>query len=182
MTITDLKGSDTGTVRRFRALDGDVVLAAGGDAVTVDGKPVAGEVVSEGGGQPSTGGDAPTAAGSGGAAVATGGEGATQQRPPAAKLTASVRGGTFKVSKRGVVTLRVRASGSARGTLALTAKVRGKTTTIARATILVARGEGRVALRLTRAARAALRRAKLRATAVLTLGDLTARAAVTLRR
>jgi hypothetical protein len=81
-----------------------------------------------------------------------------------------------------VVTLRVRASGSARGTLALTAKVRGKTTTIARATILVARGEGRVALRLTRAARAALRRAKLRATAVLTLGDLTARAAVTLRR
>jgi hypothetical protein len=82
------------------------------------------------------------------------------------------------VSRKGIAKLRV--SGSrATGTLTLTAKLgrRKKARIGAAEVVLRAPGETRVAVRLSEAARAALRRGPLRVTATLTVRDDAARTA-----
>jgi hypothetical protein len=185
-TVTDLEGEASGRKLVYGPLTGKVVITPGTSdvpAVAVDGVPVA--PVRDSGGAPGGGGDG----GGGGAPAPGGGAPAPGGVPaPVAKPSAAVRGGAVKVSRKGVAKLRV-AGGPATGTLTLTAKLgRGKATRIGAARVVLRTpGEVRVAVRLSKAARTALRRrGSLRATAKLTLRDAagrtaTARGAVRLR-
>jgi hypothetical protein len=170
-TVTDLEGSASGRKLVYGPLTGEVVITPGtsdAPSVAVDGKAV--EPVADSGGpgeQPGGGG--------GGTVVPD----AYDPPPvdPGAKPSAWVRGGKVKVSRKGVATIRVRGS-RASGTLALSAKLGRRTVRIGAADVVLRQpGEARVAVRLSKAARAALRRSRrpLRATARLTLRDDAAR-------
>jgi hypothetical protein len=173
-TVTDLEGEARGRKLSYGPLTGQVVISPGTTdvpAVTVDGQAV-GPVEDSGGGDPG-GGDP-----GGGAIPPDAGGAAAGPAGPGAKLSASVRGGSVNVSRKGIAKLRV--SGSrATGTLTLTAKLgrRKKARIGAAKVVLRAPGETRVAVRLSEAARAALRRGPLRATATLTVRDDAARTA-----
>ena len=185
-TVTDLEGDERGRELTYGPLTGQVVITPGTNdvpAVAVDGKAVApsrdsGGAPGDGGGPLPGGGDL----GGGGAAPA-GPQSPTGPAGPVAGLSASLRGGAVKVSRKGVATFRVRGSGRATGRLALAAKLRGRRTAIGAAkVVLTGPGEIRVAVRLSRAARRALRGGPLRATARLTLhGGPTAIVALRLR-
>lgn len=190
-TVTDLEGEATGRKLVYGPLTGDVVIAPGTSdvpAVTVDGASVAPVRDSGGGDQPGGGGEAP---GGGTDGPARPGDpavpGGDTPEPPVATPSATVRGGTVKVSRKGVATIRI-SGGRATGTLALSAKLGRRTVRIGAAKVVLRKpGESRVAVRLSKAARGALRRrGALRATATLTLRDdagvsATARGAVRLR-
>ncbi|MET0816399.1 MAG: hypothetical protein ABWZ67_02545 [Solirubrobacteraceae bacterium] len=169
-TVTDLQGSARGRKVVYGPLTGQVVITPGTTdvpAVTVDGKPVA-PVKDSGGGKP------------GGGVVVPPGDG------PAAELTARVRGGRLKVSRKGVAIVRV-GGGPGTGELELRARLKRRTVRIGAATVdLPAAGDARVAVKLSKPARRALKRGRLKATAKLTLGDergrsATAKAAVKLK-
>jgi hypothetical protein len=177
-TVTDLEGEARGRKLSYGPLTGQVVISPGTTdvpAVSVDGQAV--EPVEDSGGGNPGGGDP------GGGSAIPPGDGAAPAAPgapagPAAKLAASVRGGTLKVSRKGIAKLRVRGS-RATGTLTLTAKLgrRKKARIGAAKVVLRTSGETRVAVRLSKPARAALRRGPLRATATLTVRDDAARTA-----
>jgi pimeloyl-ACP methyl ester carboxylesterase len=182
-TVTDLEGEARGRKLSYGPLTGQVVISPGTTdvpAVTVDGQAV--EPVEDsgggnpGGGDPGGGGAIPP--GAGGAPAAPAGPAG-----PAGKLSASVRGGTVKVSRKGIAKIRVRGS-RASGTLTLTAKLgrRKKARIGAAKVILRTPGETRVAVRLSNAARTTLRRGSLRASATLTLRDDSARTATATAR
>jgi Lecithin:cholesterol acyltransferase/WD40-like Beta Propeller Repeat len=195
MTVTDLKGDARGASRRYGPLTGDVVLAAGGAAVTVDGEPVDGVPVDQPG---DSGGDQ-----SGGAGDQSGGGGPTPAAQPAAGTTADAAqpaagttagaapapratarlGRTAKVSAKGVATVGVTTTGPGKGVLALKAKARGKRVRLGAARFVAQRpGTLPVRVRLTAAGRAALRRGPVAASASLRFGDVQTSARLTLRR
>jgi hypothetical protein len=104
------------------------------------------------------------------------------------RLAASIRGGAAKVSRRGVVTLRLQGDAGT-GTLVLKAKLGRKVARLGTASVTFRTpSPARVNVKLSKAAVRALRgRRTLRATAVLTLRDAQGRtgsatAKVTLRR
>jgi pimeloyl-ACP methyl ester carboxylesterase len=192
-TVTDLEGEARGRTLSYGPLDGEVVITPGTTdvpSVTLDGRPVE---PSEGGGGGGGGGGTPGGGGGtpGGGGNPGGGEtppgGGPGPAGPGAKPTASVRGGAVKVSHKGIA--KVRISGSrATGRLTLTAKLGRRKARIGAAKVVLRKpGAVRVSVRLSTAARAALRRGPLRVTATLTLRDdaalsVTARATVRLRQ
>ena len=92
-------------------------------------------------------------------------------------MTASVRGGTLKVSRKGVATVRV-GGGPGSGKLELRARLKRRAVRIGAAAVeLRTAGEARVAVKLSKAARRALKRGRLKATATLTLRDAGGRTA-----
>jgi hypothetical protein len=190
MAVTDLEGEARGRRLTYGPMTGTVVLTPGtGDVpqVSVDGQRLAPATDSAGGGPaPDDGG-----AGAGGGGTTTTTPGSTAAGSPGtttpAALAASVRGGTVRVSRRGVLTLRVSGDPGS-GTLALTAKLGRRTVRLGSAKVRLAKaGLARVKVTLSRSARRTLhRRGRLKADVVLTLRDAAGRtgratARVTLR-
>jgi hypothetical protein len=189
-TVTDLEGEATGRKLVYGPLTGKVVITPGttdAATVTIDGAPVA-PVRDSGGGEQPGGGEEPAGGGDGPGPGDPAAPGGGAPEPSVAKPSASVRAGTVKVSRKGVATIRVR-GGRGTATLVLVAKLGRRAARIGTAKVALRQpGEARVAVRLSKGARSALRRrGALRATATLTLrdevgGTATATAAVRLRR
>lgn len=172
MTVTDLAGEARGRRVTYGPLRGEVVIAPGTTdvpAVSVDGAAVAPVADTGGGGGgpvvggPTGGGGRPTGGGG-----RPGGGGST---PPAVRLRASVRGGTVKLTRSGVAAIRVRVDGgAATGTLRLTARLGRRTVRIGGARVVLRAGrQARVKVRVSKAARRAVRRGALRAVATLSV-------------
>jgi pimeloyl-ACP methyl ester carboxylesterase len=167
MTIIEVDGSGAGRRVTYGPLTGDLVVEPGAE-VTVDGKPVT-----------------PTHdTGSGGHKPPD--DVIVVQSPPRprAALSATVRGGTVKLSKTGVATIASQLrGGSATGTLTLTAKLGRRTVRIGSARVALTDGRTvKTRIKVTNPARRAARRG-LRATASLSVpGAAAARAAVRLKR
>jgi hypothetical protein len=178
-TVTDLEGAAQGRKVVYGPLSGEVVIRPATTdvpAVTVDGEAVA-PAQDSGGGAQSGGGGQPVGTEQPGGAEQPAGGGAGGTPQPAPALTAAVRGGMLEVTRKGVVRIRV-SGGPARGELVLRARLARRTVPVGRGAVdLGAAGEARVAVRLTAAARAALRRKALKATATLTLRDAAGRTA-----
>jgi hypothetical protein len=153
LVATSAAGTSETADRTFTTPQAPADGGDGGDPKPGDGgdpKPGDGDGQQPGDGQhPSDGGDKP----------GDGGNPAPVPAPPAAAFTGvAVGGGTVKVGRSGIATIRLRcpaaAQGSCAGRLALKAKLRGRSRTIGTARFeLAAGGSATVRVRISRAAR-----------------------------
>jgi hypothetical protein len=105
--------------------------------------------------------------------------------PPGDPLVGHLRGGRVKLSRAGVAAIAAKVTGGdAAGTVTLTAKLKRKRVRIGSARVTLPAGRTvKARVKISRAARRAIGRRGLRATAVLSVGGAApARAAVRLKR
>lgn len=169
MAVTDVDAAGRGRRVTYGPLTGDLVIEPGAadvPVVKVDGKPV--KPTTDTGGKDDKDVVVPP-----------------PPPPPGDPLLGYVRGGRVKLSRAGVASIAARVTGGdAAGTVTLSAKLKRKTVRIGSARVTLPAGRTvRARVKLSRAARRAVGRRGLRATAVLSVsGAAPARASVRLKR